>query len=167
MYGGVGTAITPTTAFNATGFSCAVTYTVAPLLPANLTLDSTKGVISGVPAAPQSEATYTVTGTGATSGTATIAITVLSTQATGDTPGGSVTATLTGACLGYQNGSTKFTVPTPLPGVTFPYGVFSFTALNCGKGGTVTITLTYPAELPTGPSTGRTSAGIGSTGPAK
>lgn len=40
-------------------------------------------------------------------------------------------------------------MPTGAPaGETFPYGVFGFTALSCGTGGTVTITLSYPAALP-------------------
>ena len=80
------------------------------------------------------------------------AFAVLATQATGNTAGGPVTANITGGtCLGYANGSAQFTVPTGAPaGQTFPYGVFGFTALNCVAGGTVTITLTYPAALPTG-----------------
>ena len=152
--GQVGTAITATTAYTATGFTGAVSYAISPTLPAGLSLNATTGVISGTPTATQTTATFTVTATGATSGTATatVSITILATQATGTTPGGPVTASITGGtCLGYQNGSAQFTVPAGAPvGETFPYGVFGFTALNCGAGGTVTITLTYPAALPTG-----------------
>ncbi len=73
---------------------------------------------------------------------------VLATQVTGDTPGGPVTARITGGCLGFQTGSTQFTVPTrPPAGANFPYGVFGFTALQCGTGGTLTLTLTYPQAL--------------------
>ncbi len=152
--GRVGTAITSTTAYTPSGFTGAVSFAISPTLPAGLSLDSTTGVISGTPTAPQTTADFTITATGATSGTATatVSITILATQATGTTPGGPVTATITGGtCLGYQNGSAQFTVPAGAPaGETFPYGVFGFTALNCGAGGTVTITLTYPAALPTG-----------------
>lgn len=71
---------------------------------------------------------------------------------TGNTSGGPVTATITGGtCAGYQPNSAQFSVPTGSPaGQTFPYDVFSFTALSCGVGGKVTLTLTYPAALPTG-----------------
>ncbi|KAB2922938.1 MAG: IPTL-CTERM sorting domain-containing protein, partial [Candidatus Contendobacter sp.] len=77
---------------------------------------------------------------------------VLATTAQGDGGGGSVTAAITGgACIGFANGSTSFPAPpTPLPpGVTFPYGLFGFTAL-CPPGGTLTLTMTYPNPLPPG-----------------
>ena len=150
--GAVGTAITNTTAYNPIGFTGTVTYAISPTLPTGLTLNSASGVISGTPTASQATATFTVTATGATSGTATatVSITILATQATGTTPGGPVTARITGGtCLGYEAGSTWFTVPDiPPVGETFPYGVFGFTALQCGTGGTVTITLTYSQPLP-------------------
>jgi CSLREA domain-containing protein len=79
---------------------------------------------------------------------------VLAITAQGDAGGGPVTATITsGTCIGFANGSTSFTAaPTPLPiGVTFPYGVFGFTAICPSDGtGTLTLTLTYPHPLPTG-----------------
>ena len=79
---------------------------------------------------------------------------VLATTAQGNAGGGAVTAAITGGtCVGFANGSTSFpAAPTPLPpGVTFPYGVFDFTALGCGdSNGTITITLTYPNPLPVG-----------------
>jgi len=150
--GSVGSPITATAAYTTTGLTGTVSYAISPALPAGLSLNTITGVISGTPTATQTTATFTVTGTGASSGTATatIDITILATQAIGNTPGGPVTATITGgACLGYQAGSTQFTVPTSPPaGETFPYGVFGFTALRCGLGGTVTITLTYPQPLP-------------------
>jgi len=100
--------------------------------------------------------TFTVTatnsaGTGPAS-TASNSVTPLATSASGSTPGGPVTATITGGtCLGYANGSAQFTVPTnPPAGQTFPYGVFGFTVLECATGGTVTITLSYPQPLPDG-----------------
>ena len=97
---------------------------------------------------------FTVTATGATSGsaTATVHITALASQASGNAGGGQVTATMTGGtCQGFQGGSATFTVPAGTPaGQRFPYGVFGFTALRCGAGGTVTVTLVYPAPLPSG-----------------
>ena len=152
--GAVGTAITNTTPYTPIGFTGTVTYAISPTLPTGLTLNSASGVISGTPTASQATATFTVTATGATSGTATatVSITILATQATGTTPGGPVTARITGGtCLGYEAGSARFTVPANPPvGETFPYGVFGFTVLSCGTGGRVTITLTYPAALPAG-----------------
>ncbi|MCC7277957.1 MAG: IPTL-CTERM sorting domain-containing protein, partial [Chromatiaceae bacterium] len=152
--GQVGTAITATTAYTASGFSGAVSYAISPTLPTGLSLSSTTGVISGTPTTTQTTANFTVTATGATSGTATatVSITILATQATGTTPGGPVTARITGGtCLGYEAGSARFTVPANPPvGETFPYGVFGFTVLSCGEDGRVTITLTYPAALPAG-----------------
>ncbi len=153
--GQVGTAITATAAYTASGFSGAVSYAISPALPAGLSLNSSTGVISGTPTATQTTADFTVTATGATSGsaTATVSITILlATQATGNTPGGLVTATITGGnCLGYENGSAQFTVPAnPPAGQTFPYGVFGFTVLECVPGSTVTITLRYPQPLPEG-----------------
>ena len=71
---------------------------------------------------------------------------------TGNTTGGEVTAAITGgSCAGYQPGSTSFTGPVnPPAGITFPYGVFAFTASNCNTNGSVTVTLTYPNDLPPG-----------------
>ena len=79
---------------------------------------------------------------------------VLATTAQGDAGGGLVTAALTGGtCIGFANGSTSFpAAPTPLPpGVTFPYGLFGFTAVCPPRsGGSVTLTMTYPNPLPPG-----------------
>ena len=76
--GVVGTAISSSTAFTPSGFGGTVSYTVSPSLPANLSLDSSTGIISGTPSATQSSTNYTVTATGSTSGsaTATVSITV-------------------------------------------------------------------------------------------
>lgn len=84
--------------------------------------------------------------------TATTAVVSLPTTAQGNAGGGLVTAAITGGtCAGFALGSTSFTTaPTPLPpGITFPYGMFGFTAV-CPSGGTVTLTLTYPNLLPAG-----------------
>jgi hypothetical protein len=77
---------------------------------------------------------------------------VLATTAQGNAGGGLVTATFTGGtCIGFANGSTSFpAAPAPLPpGVTFPYGLFGFTAV-CPRSGTLTLTVTYPNPLPPG-----------------
>jgi hypothetical protein len=81
-----------------------------------------------------------------------VTLTCYDNTVTGSTPGGQVTAAITGgSCSGYQSGSASFTTPiNPPAGQTFPYGVFGFTAFNCNDGGTVTITLTYPNNLPSG-----------------
>jgi WD40 repeat protein len=65
-------AVTPTTVGNPTSFS------VAPALPAGLSLSTTDGVISGVPSALRTTANYVVTASNASgSTTATIALTVI------------------------------------------------------------------------------------------
>ncbi len=86
------------------------------------------------------------------SATATTAVVSLPTTAQGDAGGGLVTAAITGGtCFGFAPGSTAFTPAlTPLPpGITFPYGVFGFTAV-CPAGGTLILTVTYPNPLPPG-----------------
>ena len=70
--GTTGRAITPTTAITATGFDTP-TYTVAPALPAGLSLNASTGVISGTPTAVSGAATYTIT---ATQGTLTASTTL-------------------------------------------------------------------------------------------
>lgn len=82
----------------------------------------------------------------------TVTVSCLDNISTGSTTGGQVTAAITGgSCAGYQSGSTSFTAPVNPPArQVFPYGVFGFTAVSCGTGGTVTITLTYPNTLPPG-----------------
>ncbi len=56
-------AITNTATFTATNFTAAPTYTVAPALPAGLSLNASTGVISGTPTAAQASANYTITAT--------------------------------------------------------------------------------------------------------
>lgn len=87
-------------------------------------------------------------GTGA-SGQVTISYTPLPRAASGNAGGGEVLATITGGnCAGFQ--STSFAAPTNHPPLTiFPYGTFGFTAIGCPTtGGSITITLTYPNDLP-------------------
>ena len=75
-------------------------------------------------------------------------VTVLQSQESGNTPGGTVNTSITGG--GFVAGSTQFTTATnPPAGKTFPYGVFDFTAQTT-PGGTVTVTITYPQPPPAG-----------------
>ena len=74
--GTVGKAITATTAYTATDFTGSVTYSVSPSLPSGLSLDTSTGVISGTPTAAQSATSYTVTGAGATAGSATATVSI-------------------------------------------------------------------------------------------
>jgi LPXTG-motif cell wall-anchored protein len=71
-----GVPVTPNTAWAATGFTGAVSYAVAPALPAGLTLNASTGVVSGTPTVPQDATAYTVTATGATAGTASATLTI-------------------------------------------------------------------------------------------
>jgi hypothetical protein len=109
-----------------------------------------------------SGATLTGTGAGSCSVTATKAadstfdsatsssaiVTVLQSQESGTTPGGTVNTSITGG--GFVAGSTQFTAASnPPAGKTFPYGVFDFTAKTTA-GGSVVVTITYPQPLPAG-----------------
>ena len=109
-----GSAITPTSAFTASGLVGTVTYAVSPSLPAGLTLNASTGVISGTPTA-KSSATFTITATGSTSGTATATIVfsikdpqaALVVTSTSGTPGTALTLTTSG---GSGTGNVSYTV---------------------------------------------------------
>jgi len=74
LSGSTGSAVTPTTAFTASGLVGTVSYAVsAGTLPAGLTLNTSTGVISGTPTAKAS-GSITITATGSTSGTATATV---------------------------------------------------------------------------------------------
>jgi hypothetical protein len=71
-----GRGITATTAITATGFDTP-TYTVAPALPAGLSLNASTGVISGTPTAVSGATTYTITATqGSLTASTTVSIAV-------------------------------------------------------------------------------------------
>jgi uncharacterized delta-60 repeat protein len=113
--GTVGTAITPTTAFTDSGFSGAVTYTVSPSLPANLSLNSSTGVITGTPTTAQSSSAYTVTATGSTSGSATATVNIALAQ-------GSQTITFgTAPTPTYSPAGTFFVSATATSGLTVAF----------------------------------------------
>ena len=93
--------------------------------------------------------TYSAVVDGVTLGQS-VQVDFLARSATGTTPNGSLTASITGgSCIGFAPGSAQFSVPasTP-PGRAFPYGVFGFRALGCGTGGSITLTLTFPNPIP-------------------
>jgi hypothetical protein len=71
-----GSPIAATAALAQTNFGGTVTFNISPALPTGLSLDTSTGVISGTPSAPQITTTYTITGTGATSGNATSTVTM-------------------------------------------------------------------------------------------
>ncbi len=127
-----GTAIAPTPAIAAGGFTGAVTYAVTTgTIPVGLTLNANNGSISGTPQIAQSATTITVTGTGATAGTDTTTFTITINPAI--TP---ATQTLTG---------TVGTLITP----TNQFTPFGFTGLI-----TYTISPALPAGLTINSATG-------------
>ncbi len=67
--------LTPTAALTPLGLFGAVTYAVSPALPAGLSIDPATGVISGTPTVLV-DADFTITATGAISGTATAGLTL-------------------------------------------------------------------------------------------
>lgn len=109
----VGTAVTPTTAFTATGFTGTRVFAISPSLPAGLAIDTATGVISGTPTEARVATNYVVTGTdGTASATATITITVSGTATV--TPG---SQTVTGRVGTPITSTTAFTAT----GLTSPF----------------------------------------------
>lgn len=109
----VGTAITPTTAYTATGFSGSRVFAISPSLPAGLSIDTATGVVSGTPSEARVATNYVVTGTdGTASATATITITVSGTATV--TPG---TQTVTGRVGTAITATTAFVAT----GLTSPF----------------------------------------------
>lgn len=94
--GPVGTAIAPTDAFTAVGFSAAITYTVTGgTLPAGLVPDPATGVISGTPTEP-SNGTVTITATGGSAGVAIATVTFSIGVSSGGSMGNEVPPAFTG-----------------------------------------------------------------------
>jgi hypothetical protein len=67
-------------------------------------------------------------------------------------PAHNLTAGFTGGGAGCTLTQSSFTAPPAAPpeGVTFPHGVFNFTASGCQTGSTLAMTVTYPQALPAG-----------------
>jgi hypothetical protein len=130
-----------------TDFTGATAVTVGGNACTSVTVLSATSLSCTVPTGTAGPASVVVT----TPGGANTANTLYSYLAV-TSSGGGVTADITGGtCAGFENGTAQFTAPSnPPAGQSFPYGVFGFTALSCGTGGTVTITLTYPQALPPG-----------------
>jgi YVTN family beta-propeller protein len=75
--GSVGTPITATTAYTATNFDGAATFSIAPNLPSGFTFNTSTGVITGTPTVNRATTDYTVTATrGGLSATARVSIRV-------------------------------------------------------------------------------------------
>ncbi|MBK9440701.1 MAG: IPTL-CTERM sorting domain-containing protein [Comamonadaceae bacterium] len=76
------------------------------------------------------------------------------TSTTGTSPsGGIITAAFTGGSAGCVYASSAFSAvssapTTPPSGFSYPHGVLSFTANNCGNNNTLRFTITYPTAVP-------------------
>lgn len=108
--GTVGSAITATGAPTPSGFSGAVTYSISPALPAGLALNASTGVISGTPTAAQTTTPYTLTGTGASSGSATSTVSLSIDNGPALTPTlGTPTSTAAGYTVQISNYDASYT----------------------------------------------------------
>jgi len=128
--GAVGTAITATRTFSDTDFGGVKEFSISPVLPAGLTLNTTTGVISGTPTAAQATATHTITAQdGSVSATASVTITITGTTTTSTT----VPATTTNCPAVNIAGRSIVNVLTPqasLPSANFACGVRIATRAN-------------------------------------
>lgn len=143
--GTTGNLVTPTSAFTATGFSGAVTYTISSgSLPTGLQLNQSTGVITGNPSATSS-ATVTVTATfGSETATANITFAISGSALTPQF--GAVTSTADGFTVNVTNYDSLFTwTPTTNAGsVVAGTAVGSMlplvvTGLTAGTSATITV----------------------------
>ncbi|XAH23164.1 choice-of-anchor U domain-containing protein [Xylophilus sp. GW821-FHT01B05] len=130
---------------------------------AGYAIDSTPAASVTLTATPDAGQTFSGWGGACTgTGTCTVAMDqarsvtagfVLSDFSGGLPGGGTATALLAGGGAGCTlvPGNTGFASPasTP-PGVSFPQGVFAFSASGCTAGSSVMLTLSYPQPLPAG-----------------
>lgn len=147
--GVVGSAITATTAYTATGISGTKVFVISPSLPGGLSINTATGVVSGTPTEASVAANYTVTvSDGATSATATITIAVSGTatlspgtQTVTGRVGAPITATTAFTDTGL--GTKFFSIAPALPaGLTFnsTTGVLSGTATAAKAATTYVVT---------------------------
>lgn len=68
--------MTPTTPYTLNGFSGVISYSIAPVLPAGLILNTTTGVITGTPAVLVAPSNYVITIRGTTAGLGTTTVTL-------------------------------------------------------------------------------------------
>ena len=147
--GVVGSAITATTAYTATGISGTKVFVISPSLPGGLSINTATGVVSGTPTEASVAANYTVTvSDGATSATATITIAVSGTatlspgtQTVTGRVGAPITATTALTDTGL--GTKFFSIAPALPaGLTFSSatGVLSGTATAAKAATTYVVT---------------------------
>lgn len=138
--------ISPTSALSAVGFTGALTYTVAPSLPAGLALDPATGIVSGTPTGRAQAATdYVVTASGASAGTATATISITLDAAAPD-PVTDVVAT-----PGIEQATVSWTAPTD-DGGTSPV-TYAVAASTGGAGCITTDTSCVISGLPAGSTT--------------
>lgn len=74
--GSAGSPISASQELKPLGFVGAISYSVSPTLPTGLTLNSSTGAITGTPTLAQKSRTYTITGVGATVGTASAEVSI-------------------------------------------------------------------------------------------
>jgi len=148
--GVVGSAITATTAYTATGISGTKVFIISPSLPGGLSINTETGVVSGTPTEASVAANYTVTvsvnGNAAATATITIAVSGTATLSPGtQTVTGRVGApiTATTALTSTGLGTRFFSIAPALPaGLTFnsTTGVLSGTASEAKTATTYVVT---------------------------
>lgn len=145
LSGTVGTAITSSSALSASGFSGAVTYSISPSLPAGLSLNTSTGVISGTPTTVLSTTSYTITGSGATSGSSTASVNLTVAEGAALTPTfGTPVATANGYTVSISNYDADYTWAgaATAGSVSISSGLLTVTGLTPGATATATITVT-------------------------
>ena len=145
-----GTAITANTPSSTGG--AVSSYSVAPALPADLTLDAATGIISGTPSVVAAETVYTVSATNVSGNTtALVDITVNDIAITGLAYSDTFTLTrgnlFTSAAPTYSGGTaTSFSIDPALPAglaISASTGVISGTPTAVASAATYTVTANY------------------------